>query len=162
MASTMTDASMSERLRGLQGSARVCAEVNGHRLGRWTRDQTGRRTLRQTSATCHACGRTGWARVGAFETPDHTNEYGGDAVAFRCAAIPGNVCQFDDVAPTRRTDGTVGPCDRPYVAVWSFYGANDGPGRTLRACAEHSRTYRRIAESVPSLGWRQTAGPIEA
>lgn len=168
------------RMRDLQGSARICARVNGHKIGRFTRQQTGRRTLKMTAATCSACNGRAECYVGAFGTPDHMNQYGGPVVLFRCPARPENRCQELDLygrtAELRDDNGAsitaAVACDRPYSTVWRVWTGPDGApadagaseasgeaGPGLKLCFDHARRYRALA--APGRTWRQVSGPTD-
>jgi hypothetical protein len=99
MTTTTTTAgpSLAELLRGIQRYARIDAETGGHELGRWTREQTGRRDHRSSSARCSKCQGLAYAHVG----PDGFNQRNGAAVLMRCPAVPGNRCQ--EMATPART-----------------------------------------------------------
>lgn len=152
-----TPAELTRRARSLIPSARVCAVVGGHRLGRWAKAQTGHRDVRHYSATCTPCGRSAYVTASRG-----VNEYGGDAVLFRCAAIPQNRCELTGVEPIRRdAAGAILTCTLPYVAVWTYRNTLGQDSGALRACSEHARTYRRIAAAVPAFGWHQVSGPTD-
>lgn len=153
---TETPAQLTARARSLISSARVCANVNGHRLGRWTRGQTGRRDSRYYSSECRACHRSAWVLAG-----DGQNSYGSDAVMFRCAARPENRCQLAGVEPIRTGPDGSPVCELPYITVWHYGDVDSELSAGLRACTDHSRTYRHIAARVPGFGWKQTSGPTD-
>lgn len=139
------------RMRALQASARVCARVGGHRLGRFHREQTGTKLLRMTSAVCRDCNGRAECTVGAFGTPYHANSYSGAVVLYRCPAIESNRCEL-------RNDGPSGPvaCARPYVTTWRNTNgpASDAP---VRACDEHTRALSRARCGV----YVQVSGPTD-
>lgn len=155
-----TPAALAARARAMIPAARICADANGHRLGRWTRGQTGHRNERYYSSKCGKCDQPAYVQAGPA-----LNEYGGGAVLYRCVAVLGNRCQerTGRVAWLLCHDG--GPdlevcegCPLPYTTVWqSNISRADGPG--LKLCDVHTRQYRTLAAGENRHGWRQTSGP---
>lgn len=152
-----TPAELTARARSLIPYARMSAKIGGHKLGRWTRGQTGRRDERYYSAECRACRQPAYV-----DASRGVNQYGGGAVLFRCAAKPEYRCEMSGVEPIRRDEhGAIMPCELPWIATWE-YRPNGRPGLYgMRGCVEHSRTYRHIAATVPEFGWEQASGPTD-
>lgn len=154
----MTDRKqLRQRLETIQRYAEVDARFADHVLGAWEPERTGRADKLQAVAYCTRCRAD--ARV-VVELRVGDERYG-NAVLFRCAAVPGNRCEE---ATGWEPDGaslagTTSICTRPYLTVWKR-NEPSLPG-TIKLCQRHSRAYRYIASTNNPNGWHQVHGPTD-
>lgn len=154
----MTDRQhLRERLAATRRYAEIDANAYDHVLSAWETERTGRADKLQSVAYCMRC------RADARVVVDQGagDERYGNAVLFRCVAVPGNRCEE---ASGWEPDGsiiekTTDICTRPYLTVWKR-NEPSLPG-TLKLCLRHSRAYRYVAATNNPNGWHQVHGPTD-